>query len=419
MYKKIKGTEDIFGEDMKYWYFIENKARETARLYGYSEIRTPIFEQTELFVRSVGEETDIVQKEMYTFEDKGGRSITLRPEGTAPTIRAFVENSMVTTGLPKRLFYIGPMFRYERPQLGRQRQFHQFGVELIGSSSPLADVEAIILADKFIKNLGLVNYKIKINSLGCEKDRQEYRKALKEYYRNILDKVCNDCKKRYNTNVLRLLDCKVDTKYAENAPNITDYLCEDCKNHYEKTKEFLELMEINFEEDPRLVRGLDYYNGIIFEIHHGKLGAQSAVGGGGRYDKLIKELGGTNTPSLGFAMGIERLIIALKQENIPIENIKNNEIFVAHLGEKAKIEALKISEELREIGISVVFNTMERGLSAQLKHASRLNCKLCIIVGENELERDVVILRNLETGEQVEIERDFIVGTAKEWLEER
>lgn len=418
MYKKIKGTDDIYGEDMKYWYFIEKIARETARLYGYSEIRTPIFEQTELFVRSVGEDTDIVQKEMYTFEDKGGRSITLRPEGTAPTIRAFVENSMIASGLPKRLFYIGPMFRYERPQLGRQRQFHQFGVELIGSSSPLADVEALILADKFIKNLGLVDYKIIINSLGCESDRKKYREALKKYYENILDKVCDDCKKRYNTNVLRLLDCKVDAEYAKNAPKITDYLCEDCKNHYEQTKNFLTELDIKFEENPRLVRGLDYYNGIIFEIHHGKLGAQSAVGGGGRYDKLVKELGGPDTPSLGFAVGIERLIIALKKENIPVEEFKNNEIYVAHLGKKAKLVALEISEELRENDISVVFNTMERGLSAQIKHASRLKCKLCIIVGENELERNLVILRNLETGNQVEITRDFIVGTAKEWLEE-
>ncbi|MBO8161023.1 MAG: histidine--tRNA ligase [Thermosipho sp. (in: Bacteria)] len=418
MYKKIKGTEDIYGKDIKYWYYIEKVARETVRLYGYHEIRTPIFEQTELFVRSVGKETDIVQKEMYTFEDKGGRSITLRPEGTAPTIRAFVENSMVATGLPKRLFYIGPMFRYERPQLGRQRQFHQFGIELIGSSSPLADTEVILIADKFMKKLGLVDYEIIINSLGCEKDRQEYKKALKEYYANILDKVCDDCKKRYNTNVLRLLDCKIDVNYAKNAPKITDFLCDDCRKHYQETKSILEELEIKYKEEPRLVRGLDYYNGVIFEIHHGKLGAQSAVGGGGRYDKLVKELGGPNTPSLGFAMGIERLIIALKNENVPIKEVKNNEIYVAHLGEKARVVALEISEELRENSISVVYNTMERGLSAQLKHAARLKCKLCIIVGENELERDVVVLRNLETGDQVEIERDFIAGTAKEWLSE-
>ncbi|MBT1247724.1 MULTISPECIES: histidine--tRNA ligase [unclassified Thermosipho (in: thermotogales)] len=417
MYKRVKGTDDIYGEDMKYWYFVENVARETARLYGYSEIRTPIFERTELFVRGVGEDTDIVQKEMYTFEDKGNRSITLRPEGTAPTIRAFVENSMLATGLPKRLFYIGPMFRYERPQSGRQRQFHQFGVELIGSPSSLADAEAIVLADRFLKKLGLVDYTIKINSIGCEKCRSEYKKALKKYYEDKLDKVCDDCKRRYETNVLRLLDCKVDVEYVKGAPKITDYLCDDCKEHYLKTKEILDDLEIKYEEDPLLVRGLDYYNRVVFEIHHGKLGAQSAVGGGGRYDNLIKELGGPKTPSLGFAMGIERLIIAIKEENIPVDDIKNNEVYVAHLGERARVEAIKISEELRDSDISVVFNTMERGLSAQLKHAARLKCKLCIIVGENELERNIVILRNMETGEQIEIERDYIVGTTKEWIE--
>lgn len=417
MYKRIKGTEDIFGDDIKYWYYIENVVKETVRLYGYSEIRTPIFEATELFIRSVGEETDIVQKEMYTFEDKGQRSITLRPEGTAPTIRAFIENSMMATGLPKRLFYIGPMFRYERPQKGRQRQFHQFGIELIGSPSPLADAEGIIVADRVLKNLGLLNYTIKINSIGCDKCRANYKNALKEYYSDKLDYVCDDCKRRYNTNVLRLLDCKVDVEYIKDAPKITDYLCDDCKHHYEETKRLLDNLKIKYVEDPLLVRGLDYYNGVVFEIHHGDLGAQSAVGGGGRYDKLIKELGGSQTPSLGFAMGIERLIIALKNEKIPVEEIKNNEIFVAHLGEQARIEALKIAEDLRDNGISVVFSTMERGLSAQLKHAARLKCKLCVIVGENELERNIVILRNMETGEQIEIERDYVVGTAKEWIE--
>ncbi|QTA38621.1 histidine--tRNA ligase [Thermosipho ferrireducens] len=418
MYRKIKGTEDIYGEEIKYWYFIENTAREVSRIYGYEEIRTPIFERTELFVRSVGEETDIVQKEMYTFEDKGGRSLTLRPEGTAPTIRAFVENSMIASGLPRRLFYIGPMFRYERPQSGRQRQFHQFGIELLGSSSPLGDAEAIMLADNFLRKLGLVDYKIVINSIGCEKCRPKYKEALKEYYSNILDKVCDDCKRRYETNILRLLDCKVDSSYAENAPKMKDYLCTECKSHYEETKKLLETLEVAYEENFNLVRGLDYYNGIVFEIHHSRLGAQSAIGGGGRYDKLIEEIGGPKTPSLGFAMGIERLIIALKKENVPVEEWRNNEVFIAHLGHEAKIEAIKIAEELRKNEISVVFNTMERGLSAQLKHAARLKCKLCIIVGENELERDVVILRNLETGDQVEIERTFIVGTAKEWLQD-
>ncbi len=419
MYQKIKGTDDLYGDQMKYWYWIEEKARELSTIYGYGEIRTPIFEETKLFVRSVGQDTDIVQKEMYTFEDKGGRSITLRPEGTAPVVRAFVENGMLAQGLPQKYFYIGPMFRYERPQSGRQRQFHQFGAEIFGSPSPIADAELIIFADKLLKELGLVDYEIHINSLGNEDDRIKYKEAIKEYYAQHLESLCDDCKIRYEKNVLRLLDCKIDVKYAENAPKITDYLGEESKKHYEELKRLLTSAGIDYVEDPRLVRGLDYYSRTVFEVHHHRLGAMSAIAGGGRYDGLIKEIGGKEVPALGFAAGIERLILSLKVENVQVDEISKNVVYVIYLGGKeARDEAVKLAELLRSEGIPTGLELMERSISAQLKHASRIGAKLCVIIGEDELERDVVVIKNMETGEQVEFEKSFVVNGIKDMITE-
>ncbi|MEN3041696.1 MAG: histidine--tRNA ligase [Fervidobacterium sp.] len=419
MYQKIKGTEDLYGEQMKYWYWIEEKSRNLARMYGYGEIRTPIFEETKLFIRSVGQDTDIVQKEMYTFEDKGGRSITLRPEGTAPVVRAFLENGMIAQGLPQKYFYIGPMFRYERPQSGRQRQFHQFGAEIFGSSSAMADAELIIFVDHLLKELGLVDYEIYINSLGDTQDRAKYKEALRKYYSKNLDNLCDDCKIRYEKNILRLLDCKVDVEYAKDAPKIVDYLGEDSKKHYEELKTMLDFLGVNYVEQPRLVRGLDYYNRTVFEVHHNKLGAMSAIAGGGRYDGLIKELGGKEVPALGFAAGIERLILALKTENVQVDEIRTNLVYIAHLGgDEVKAEALRLAELLRREGIPTGLELTERNLGAQLKHAARIGARFTLIIGENELERDVVVVKNMENGQQVEFERSFVVSGIKDMIAE-
>ncbi len=419
MYQKIKGTEDLYGQEMKYWYWIEEKARKISLVYGFTEIRTPIFEETKLFVRSVGQDTDIVQKEMYTFEDKGGRSITLRPEGTAPVARAFVENGLITQGFPQKYFYIGPMFRYERPQSGRQRQFHQFGAEIFGSPSALADAELIAFVDRFLRDIGLVDFEIHINTLGDAEDRANYKQALREYYAQHLEHLCDDCKVRYERNPLRLLDCKVDVEYAKQAPKLIDYIGENARKHYEELKKLLNGLGIKYVEDPRLVRGLDYYNRTVFEVHHHKLGAMSAIAGGGRYDNLIKEIGGKDVPALGFAAGMERLILALKAENVHVDDIKINEVYIAHFGgEEVKIEAMKLAQQLRREGIAVNLEIMERGLSAQLKNAARTGAKLCIIIGENELERDIVLVKNMETGEQLEFEKNFVVTGIKDLLTE-
>ena len=417
-YSRIKGTVDIYGDEIPYWHRIEEATRKIAKLYGYGEIRTPIIEPTDLFVRSVGESTDIVQKEMYTFTDKGGRSITLRPEGTAPVVRAFIENSFVTKGFPQRFFYMGPMFRYERPQKGRQRQFHQVGFEIMGSKDPLADAEIILIAVKLLKEIGLRRFEVVINSIGCEKCRPLYKKALKEYYKDHLHEVCDDCKRRYETNVLRLLDCKIDVKIADKAPKSTDFLCDECKDHYERLKRYLKVLDVDFKEDHKLVRGLDYYNRTVFEIRHELLGAQSAIAGGGRYDSLIKQMGGQDVPALGFAAGVERLIIAMKEEGVNVEPFNVHHVYLAHAGEVEET-SLEIAERLRESGVNVFFDVMERSLSSQLKHANRIGAALTLIVGENELERDVVVVKDMESGENSEVSIDFVVDFIIDKLKEK
>ncbi len=406
-YTRIKGTVDIYGDEMDYWLAIENATRQVANLFGYSEIRTPIIEPTELFVRSVGQETDMVQKEMYTFTDRGGRSITLRPEGTAPVVRAFIENSMINLGFPQRFFYIGPMFRYERPQKGRQRQFHQVGFELLGPS-PTADAEIIHIAVRILKEIGLSKFKVVINSIGCDKCRPRYKEALKEYYSHHLDEVCDDCKRRYSTNILRLLDCKVDVEIAKAAPKSVDYFCDECREHYTRLKDLLKLLDIDFEEDHRLVRGLDYYNRTVFEIRHELLGAQDAIAGGGRYDKLVEELGGPHVPALGFAMGMERIILAMKEEGVKPPEALQHQVFIAHVGDVME-PVFRLAEDLRREGITVDVEVMERSLRAQLKHADRIGARIVVIAGENELSRDVVVVRDMESGEQSEVDLGFAV----------
>ncbi|SHE89137.1 histidyl-tRNA synthetase [Marinitoga hydrogenitolerans DSM 16785] len=413
-YKRLKGTQDIFGEETKYWYFVESKAREIFLKYGFKEIRTPIIESTELFKRSVGETSDIVQKEMYTFKDKGGRSITLRPEGTAPVVRAYVENSMINLGSPIKLYYMGPMFRYERPQAGRQRQFHQIGVEIFGTDTPISDAEIIILADELLKAFGLKNYKIKINSIGCEKCRPKYKESLKNYYNPLLPNMCHDCQKRYETNIMRLLDCKVDSKYSKDAPVILDHLCEDCKTHFNKVIKYLDELNINYEVDPKIVRGLDYYTKTAFEIEHLDLGAQSAILGGGRYNSLVEEIGGRETPAIGFGVGVERIILALKQENIEIENPEKIDIYIAYSGEKTDFEALKLSKILKKEGLKVFLNLSERSIRNQMKHANKIKAKFVAIIGENELKTETVTIKNMISGEQFEVEKFWVPQILKE-----
>ncbi|WP_129408199.1 histidine--tRNA ligase [Marinitoga lauensis] len=413
-YKKFKGTQDIFGEESKYWYFIEKKSRETFLKYGFKEIKTPIIEPTELFKRSVGENTDIVQKEMYTFEDKGGRSVTLRPEGTASVVRAYVENSMINLGSPIKLYYIGPMFRYEKPQAGRLRQFHQVGIEIFGTDTPISDAETIILADELLKSFGLKNYKIKINSIGCEKCRPKYREALKKYYKPLLPNMCHDCQKRYETNIMRLLDCKIDKEYAKEAPIILDHLCDDCKTHFNKVINYLDSLEIKYEIDSRIVRGLDYYSKTAFEIEHTDLGAQSVILGGGRYNSLVEEIGGKETPAIGFGMGIERIILALKKENVEIDNPEKIDVYIAYAGENTDIEALKLSKMLKNEGLKVFLNLSERSIRNQMKHANKVNAHFVAIIGENELKTDTVTIKNMTTGEQFEVEKFWVPQILKE-----
>lgn len=418
-YERIKGTQDVFGEEVNYWYFIEENARAVANLYGYEEIRTPIIEPTELFVRSVGEETDIVQKEMYTFTDKGGRSITLRPEGTAPTVRAFIENSLINEGLPQRFFYIGPMFRYERPQAGRLRQFHQFGVELIGSAHPSADVEVLLVAKHFLDRIGVRDYVVHLNSIGCPRCRPMYRQKLKEYYESHFDQLCDDCKRRLNTNVLRLLDCKIDAVLAEGAPKSFEFLCDDCRAHYEELKQRLVDLKFEFVEDGTLVRGLDYYTRTVFEVRHRELGAQNTILAGGRYDGLFEELGGQPTPALGFASGIERLILTLKNQGVQVARKEKCSVYIATLGLKASVEGFRIAEELRKKGVSVVTDVNDRKLNAQLKHANKLGARVAVILGEDELARSIAHVKLLDNFTQVEVSLDVVVEYVIELLQSR
>lgn len=420
MINRPKGTYDIFDDEMVFWDFFEENAKKSARVFGFGEIRTPVMEMTELFIRSVGDETDIVQKEMYTFEDKGGRSLTLRPEGTAPAIRAYIENSMMSQGLPKKIFYIGPMFRYERPQAGRQRQFHQFGAEIIGSSTPDADTEIIWLSIFLLKQLFLDNFTLQINHLGCFSDREKYKNALKEYYTSRYEEICPDCKRRSEKNILRVLDCKMDqcAPVKKNAPKIVDYLCKECSNHFEKTKKGLKELGIDYNVNPMLVRGLDYYTGMVFEVKYPFENSTLDILGGGRYDNVVKELGGKETPSVGFACGIERIINVIKSEKVEIPLRGNYDVYILSMGEAAEVEALKIADFLRRRGVSVERDLMSRNLGNQLKFASKSGAKFTVLIGENEIENEVYIVKDMESGVQTTVESSWIENYILEKLEE-
>ena len=401
----LRGTQDILPNDIYKWLYMENTIRDLCALYGYGEIRTPIFEETKLFLRGIGDTTDVVTKEMYTFEDRGGRSITLRPENTASAVRAFLEHKLYGDQGVHKLFYIGSMFRYDRPQAGRYREFHQFGVEILGASSPLADVEVIVLAYRLFQKLGLQNLELRINSIGDKNCRNAYKKELISYYESQKDMLCEDCKQRLYKNPLRLLDCKEDNckLLAKNAPVITNYLCEECHNKFEKVKSGLTALHISYVIDPGLVRGLDYYTNTAFEIQYPPLGAQSAICGGGRYDKLVEEMGGPDVPGIGFAVGLERLLLALEGQNLIPNCPQKSSVCIVALGEKAEIEGLKIQGELREKGVMTYMDLQEKSLKGQMKQAGKVQSIYAVIIGENEIEQGKATVKHMQTGEQSEI----------------
>ena len=413
MFIKVpKGTQDILPEDISKWYYVENVIKETLNKYGYKEIRTPFFEYTDLFVRGIGESTDIVTKEMFTFPDRKGRSLTLRPEGTAPVVRAYLENSMGRTAKVIKLFYLGPMFRCEKPQAGRFRQFNQFGIEIIGTKSPAADAEVIITVLDVYKKLGLRNLEILINSVGCKKCRIDYVRKLKKYLKNKKDFLCSECKERYIKNPLRVLDCKKDSckRIIEEAPVITENLCKECESHFAQVKSYLDDQKIIFHENPRLVRGLDYYTKTAFEIISGELGAQNAIGGGGRYDDLVEELGGKPTPAVGFAAGIERMIITIDQQRVKWPAEKRLDMFVAKIDKKNNDTAFRLLQKIRNAGFSADMDYSEGSLKSQMRIANKIGARFTVIVGEEELSKNMVILRNMQTKEQKEVKIDNLIN---------
>lgn len=406
-----RGTQDILPSVSGQWQYVEKTIRNVCDLFGYKEIRTPIFEHTELFLRGIGETTDVVSKEMYTFKDRGERSITLRPENTAATVRAYLEHKLYADTTLNKLFYIGPMFRYDRPQAGRYRQFHQFGVEAIGTANPAIDAEIIILATQFLKSLGLNELKLQLNSVGCPKCRPVYREKLQDFLRDKVKDLCPDCQSRFERNPMRILDCKNEkcTTLSQGAPEMADCLCEDCHDHFDQLKELLRAVDIEFILNPRLVRGLDYYTKTAFEIQYSPLGAQSAVCGGGRYDGLIEECGGSFTPGIGFAIGIERVMLALEKQGLMPNENASLAALVVPLGLKAQAAAFKVLYNLRLAGYRADMDFAGRSLKAQMKQANKLGAKYAIIIGEDEVREKSVMLKNMFTSEQTKIQAAEVV----------
>lgn len=400
-----RGTKDIMPGDVLAWRYLEETMRRICAQFGYNEIRTPIFEHTELFLRGIGETTDVVEKEMYTFTDRGNRSITLRPENTASAVRSYVEHKLYADPAPTKLFYIGPMFRYDRPQAGRYRQFHQFGIEALGVNGPNIDAEIIMLAVQILQELGLKDLKLKINSVGCPHCRPLHREKLQEFFKPNFEELCNDCKSRYDRNPLRLLDCKNPHchELGEGAPSLEECLCDECKAHFEGLKELLTAAGLEYEVDHNLVRGLDYYTKTAFEIQYAPLGAQSAVCGGGRYDGLIEEIGGPVTPGIGFAMGMERVLLALESQGLLPQFNTGMDIFAVCPNQALFTSVFKAVAELRRAGLKTEFDFLGRSMKAQMKQANRVNAKYVLIFGEDEFARGNVVLRNMANSEQTEI----------------
>ncbi len=407
-----RGTQDFLPEQTAEWQMLEAKIRHICSLYGFGEIRTPMFESTELFLRGIGETTDVVTKEMYTFNDRGGRSMTLRPENTASVVRAFLEHKLYGEQKVHKFYYMGPMFRHDRPQAGRYRQFNQFGVEEIGSKDPAVDAEIIAMAFQLFHELGLNDLVLHLNSVGCPHCRPIYRQKLLDFFAGKKDELCDDCKARLDKNPLRVLDCKEEgCKHASiGVPEITDNLCDDCKAHFEKVQEYLTKIGIPFELDPRLVRGLDYYTNTAFEIMYAPLGAQSTVCGGGRYDGLIEEVGGPSTPGIGFAIGMERLLLTLKEQGLLPPVPKKRPVFIVALGDDAKTKAFELEQALRTKDIYAEIDLMGRSMKGQMKSANKLDADYTVIIGEDELAKGIAQVRNMETKEQVSVPLDGIVG---------
>ena len=406
--KKIKGTEDVLPKQSYRWQFIEKVMREESKVYGFKEIRTPVFEHTELFARGVGQTTDVVQKEMYTFTTKGGESVTLRPEGTAGAARAVLEHALDNEGLPIKASYFVSCYRYEKPQAGRLREFHQFGLEEYGTQSPAADAELICAAQSVLDRLGLDQIHLELNSIGCPECRAKYNQALREYFGQFKDRLCDTCLSRLEKNPMRLLDCKSpqDQELAKDAPKITDYLCEECENHFSEVKRYLDSAGVEYTVNPKIVRGLDYYTKTVFEFVTDCIGAQGTVCGGGRYDGLIEELGGKHMPSLGFAMGLERLLMVMDAQGIAIPDDDKCALYIATMGDDAKVKAFELLRRVRECGLIAETDVVGRGLRAQMKYADKIGAKYSLVLGDDELNENKAKVKNMETGEQTELALD-------------
>ncbi len=405
-----KGTRDMLPSDAYKWHYVEDVARKTAAQFGFKEIRTPMFEHTELFLRGVGETTDIVTKEMYTFDDKGGRSMTLRPEGTAGVARSFVENGLHQAVLPMKAYYIASIFRYEKPQAGRLREHHQFGVECYGSDSATADAEVITLASTFLRNAGLKELSLNLNSIGCPECRARYNVALKAYIGENLHNMCGQCQTRFDKNPLRILDCKEEKckLVTKNAPKILDYLCDDCKAHFEEVKRLLTLSGIDFIVNPDIVRGLDYYTRTVFEFVSTDIGAQGTVCGGGRYNNLVEEVGGKHMPAVGFGLGLERLLLVLENTNNLKAEQEVMDVYIIPIGDRAKDEAIKIVSTLRKAGIKAETDIMDRGVKAQMKYADRSGVKSVIVLGDEEIDSNIVHVKKMADGSVEDITIDTL-----------
>jgi histidyl-tRNA synthetase len=402
VHKAPRGTFDILPEEHAYWKYVEEKAISLCQLYGYQPLSTPVFEDAQIFTKTVAGGTDIVDKEMYIFEDKSGQELALRAEGTAPVCRAYLEHGLFNLSQPVKLYYIGPAFRYERPQSGRYRQHHQFGFEALGEADPALDAEVIEMARQFFYSLGLSRFTIQLNSIGCKICRPGYLEVLRQHYSSSTYRLCPDCKVRLVKNPLRLLDCKKTScqEIAKTAPKIPDYLCPDCQLHFQSVQKYLGVMSIPFQLNPRLVRGLDYYTRTVFEIEPREKEGQSTLGGGGRYDNLIEELGGKPTPAVGFAAGLERIILNLKKQKLDIPALPKPDAFIAYLEEEAKLEAMKLASELRKAGIAVIMATGDKSLRGQMRQANSLGIAYALILGKQEISKRNVVLRDMRSGEQ-------------------
>lgn len=417
--KTIKGTRDVEPSQSYQWHYIEQAMREITALHGFREIRTPVFEHTELFLRGVGDTTDIVTKEMYTFDDKGGRSLTLKPEGTAGVVRSFIEHGGPSDAQPTKMYYLNcPVFRYENPQAGRLREHHQFGSEIFGAKEASADAEMISLAAELFKKLGVSSLSLHINNIGCKKCRPSYHEALRKHFAEHINEMCPDCQMRFEKNPLRILDCKNPKcrPFIENAPSMLDYACEECSDHFEDLQKYLKAIDLDFVIDPYIVRGLDYYTKTVFEFVSTHIGAQGTVCGGGRYDDLIEELGGPSMPGIGFGMGMERLLMVMEGQGIVIPEPRLYDLYLANMGEEAGFYAFALAERLRKSGVKVQTDLMKRSLKAQMKYADKLNIPFVVVIGDEELQKGEVNCKNMLNGEAQMIHLNNFAAEFKELL---